>query len=81
MLKQPRSKDIGCNFRKDPPFFLVLLSIGIVVFFSRAFATAYTGITSIACQQKPCGLDTINKRLEPGLYRDPEWTGRELHRS
>lgn len=52
MLKQPRSEDICCNFRKYATFLLVLFAIRVVIFFTRTFSTTYASITCITWNKK-----------------------------
>lgn len=48
MLKEPSAKNVGGHFWEDTSLLLVLLTIGIIVFFSRTFPTSNASVASIA---------------------------------
>lgn len=52
MLKEPRPEDVRRYLREDTSFLLVFLSRRIIVFLSRALATADTRVTRVTCNSK-----------------------------
>lgn len=52
MLKEPRPEDVRRYLREDTSLLLVFLSRRIVVFLSRALATADTRVTRVTCNSK-----------------------------